>query len=368
MKALPTQHLRWKGHEKGEGLDVTDTGASTASPAPVTLDDVARLSGVSRATASRALNDRAGVRPDVRERVRRVGESLGYRPNRAARNLASGRASVIGFVMPSDELRLDPYGASLVQALAAAADEHDEGLMLLLARDEPNRVVRRTLLDGLVDGVVVSAVAIGANWVEELLDAQVPTVLIGVHPQRPEFPTIEVENLEATVGLVDHLVDQGCRRIATITGPQHRHDARQRLIGYRASLERHGMEIDERLIVDGNFDRRSGREAMRVLLDQRPDAVVVGNDEMAIGAMRTIEQAGLRVPDDIAVTGFDNTGAIDGIEPSLTSVAQPFLTIGNLAVETLLGTLAGADPPLHQLVIPELVLGASSQRSAGGPR
>ena len=116
--------------------------------------------------------------------------------------------------MPSDELTLDPYGASLVQALAAAADVHDEGLMLMLARDEPNRAVRRTLLDGLVDGVVVSAVAIGAMWVEELLDAQVPTVLVGAHPTRTDVTTIEVENLEASAALVEHLFEQGYERIA----------------------------------------------------------------------------------------------------------------------------------------------------------
>ncbi|MGB0113316.1 MAG: LacI family DNA-binding transcriptional regulator [Ilumatobacteraceae bacterium] len=339
-------------------------GANSASP-PVTLDDVARLSGVSRATASRALNGRAGVSPDVRERVRRVGESLDYRPNRAARNLASGRASVIGFVMPSDQLTLDPYGASLVQALAGAADAHDEGLMLMLARDEPNREVRRTLVDGLVDGVVVSAVAIGAKWVEELLDAQVPTVLVGAHPTRTDVTTIEVENLESSASLVEHLFEQGHERIATIAGLQERNDARQRLEGYRLAHERRGVEIDERLIVQGDFSRRSGQDTMRQLLELQPDAVVAANDEMAMGAMRTIEIAGLAVPDDIALVGFDGTSDVWGLEPSLTSVSQPFEAMAELAVSALIQMIAGEVPPVHQLVIPELVLGRSSQRPRG---
>jgi len=343
--------------------DSADDGRHEAASTPVTLDDVARLSGVSRATASRALNGRSGVSPDVRERVQRVGESLGYRPNRAARNLASGRASVIGFVMPSDELRLDPYGASLVQAVARSADAHDEGLMLLLAQDEPNRAVRRTLLDGLVDGVIVSAIAIGSNWVEELLDAQVPSVLVGAHPTRRDRPTIEVENLESSARLVDHLLDQGYERIATITGPLERIDAQQRLEGFRLAFGRRGLDVDESLIVNGTFSRVSGQERMRELLALRPDAVVAANDEMALGAMRTIETAGLRVPDDVALVGFDATSAAWGIDPTLTTVAQPFEEMAELAVTALIRIIAGDVPPVHQLVIPELVLGRSSHRS-----
>lgn len=336
-----------------------------AAPQAITLDDVARLSGVSRATVSRALNGRTGVNADVRERVRRVAESLDYRPNRAARNLASGRASVIGFVMPSDELTLDPYGASLVQALAGAADHHDEGLMLMLARDEPNRAVRSRLLDGLVDGVVVSAVAIGALWVEELLDAQVPTVLVGAHPTRTDVTTIEVENLEASAALVEHLFDQGYERLAYIAGPQDRVDARRRLEGYRLAFERRGLAVDETMIRQGDFSRRSGQDSMNELVALRPDAVVAANDEMAMGAMRSIELAGMSVPDDVGLVGFDGTSDVWGLEPSLTSVSQPFAAMAELAVSALVQTISGEVPPLHQLVVPELVLGRSSQRPRG---
>ena len=128
----------------------------------VTLDDVARVSGVSRSAASRALNDRPGVRSDVRERVHRIADDLGFRPNRAARNLASGRSSVIGLIIPSTDLRVDPYGAAMTHAVGRAAAHQDLGLMLHLAAEEPGQTVHHILRDGLIDGLLISTVAVGS--------------------------------------------------------------------------------------------------------------------------------------------------------------------------------------------------------------
>ncbi len=342
-----------------------DATTSSASSTAVTLDEVARVSGVSRAAASRALNGRDGVRDDVRLRVRHVAESLGYRPNRAAKNLASGRTSVIGLVMPSDELRVDPYGASLVQAVANAAERHDEGLMLLLAQNEPSRAVADTIRDGLIDGVVVSAIAIGARWVEELLDAQVPTVLIGAHPGRPDVHHVEVESHDSIMRVVHHLAAQGCERIAHIHGPLHRDDARQRLDGFRAAHVQLGRELDESLVVEGDYTRRTGQQVAARLLEQRPDAIVAANDETAIGVLRAVERAGLSIPDDVAVTGFDGTAAVEVIEPTLTTLMQPFDEICELAVASLVSLLAGNDVPLRQVVHPTLAIAASSSRTGG---
>ena len=152
-----------------------DTLAGPA--APVTLDDVARLSGVSRSTASRVINGQPGVRPDVRERVQRIADHVGFRPNRAAKQLASGRAEAVGLVLPSDDLRVDPYGASLTHAVGRAAARADLGLMLHLVPDEPGRTVHHILRDGLLAGLVISSVAVGRPWVDALLDSSMPTVL-----------------------------------------------------------------------------------------------------------------------------------------------------------------------------------------------
>ena len=329
----------------------------------VTLDHVARLAGVSRATASRALNRRAGVRVDVAQRIQLVADSLGYRPNRAARNLAIGRSSVLGLVIPSTELRVDPYGASMTHAVARAATDADQGLMLVLDSGEPGRTVRHILRDGLIDGVLVSAVAAGEAWVEELLNADISAVLIGSHPTRHDIDVVDVENTESAARLVDHLFDEGCVRVATITGPLDRVDAGNRLAGYRLAHERRGLPLDERLIIPGDFNRGSGHRAAGQLARLRVDGVFAANDETAIGLIRALTADGLRVPDDVAVAGFDGTAA-DELDVVVTSMHQPFDAIARAAVAELLSRVDGEPPKGLLLVEPELCIGTSSARSA----
>lgn len=332
----------------------------------MTLDDVARLGGVSRATASRALNLRDGVRPEVRERITRLADSLGYRPNRAARNLAIGRSAVIGLVIPSSELRVDPYGAAMTHAVARAATEADQGLMLVLDSDEPGRSVRHILRDGLIDGVLVSAVAAGEAWIEELLTADLPTVLIGAHPTRRDVDVVDVENLESSARLVEHLFAQGCSRVATVTGPLERVDAATRLAGFRLAYERRRLTVDERLVVPGDFGRSSGTAAGAVLAELRPDGVFAANDEMALGLIRALTGAGLDVPGDVAVVGFDGT-ATEDVDITVTSMRQPFDAIAGAAVAELLARIDGAPPKGLSLIEPELFVGQSSVRSARPP-
>ncbi len=333
----------------------------------VTLGEVARKSGVSMAAASRALNSKDGVRPEVRDRVRLVAEALGYRPNRAARNLAGGRSSVVGFVVGSGELRLDSYGASLVQSMARAADAHDEGLMLLMDSKEPNVAVQNLIGDGLIDGVIVSAVAIGERWVEELLDARVPTVLVGEHPRRSDVSVVNVENCESSAQIVGHLLDTGCRSVATVTGPMTRVDASLRLQGYRLAHERRGLEIDERMIFHSDFDRRSGYELTETVVACGADGVFGSNDEMSLGLMRGFGERGIKMPDDIAIAGFDGTSETEQGVPALTTVLQPFQEIANTAIETLLRLMEDSDPPpLEQLVIPEIFFGETTRNPQPG--
>jgi LacI family transcriptional regulator len=333
---------------------------------PVTLEDVARASGVSPAAASRALNGRRGVRADVRQRVTSAARSLGYRPNRSARHLAGGRSSVIGFVVPSTELRFDPYGASITHAVARAATEADQGLMLVLGVRETGDAVRRILSDGLIDGVLVSSVAAGEGWVEELLSAAIPTVLIGSHPTRADVDVVDVENLQSSARAVEHLIEQGCARIGTITGPLDRVDAQARLAGYRLALSRHGRSVDDDLVALGDFSQQSALATTRLLLERGADAIFAANDEMALGAMAVIHGAGRRVPEDVAVVGFDGTSIRQDAATVLTTVRQPFDEVGAAAVAGLLRRIDG-DPTTGRLVIdPELVLGASSVRVSRG--
>lgn len=327
----------------------------------VTLDDVARLSGVSRSAASRALNDRPGVRDDVRGRVLQVAAELGFRPNRAARSLASGRSSVIGLIIPSNDLRIDPYGAEVTHAVSRVASARDLGLMLYLATDEPGRTVQHILRDGLIDGLLISTVAVG-SWVDDLFDTSLPTVLIGTHPSRQDVVGVDVENLESSIAAVTHLFDQGCRRVGCIAGRTDRADARLRLEGYRLAHHRAGVSVDETLVVQGDFTRRSGLAAGRVLVDAGADGVFACNDEMAVGAVWAAARAGRAVPGDLLVVGFDGTAFDDLIEPTITSVAQPFDDIAAAAIELLARLVSGDGPVASVVVEPELLVGTSSRR------
>jgi LacI family transcriptional regulator len=333
----------------------------------ITLEDVARLAGVSRATASRSLNGRPGVRPDVRSRVLQSADRLGFRPNRAARNLASGRSSVIGLVIPSAELRIDPYGASMTHAVGRAATRRDMGLMLHLALDEPGDTVHHILRDGLIDGLLISTVAIGYPWVDKLLDTELPTVLLGTHPVRTDIISVDVENLESSASVVGHLIEQGCRRIGIITGLLERADARQRLMGWRIAHERAGLPIDESLVALGDFGHESGTVAGRVLLERGVDAIFGSNDQMALGALWTLTRAGVRVPHDVAIAGFDGTSFIDFMELTLTTMVQPFDALAAAAVNELLQRIDGVYAT-HPIVLkPALEIGGSSLRGEATP-
>lgn len=321
------------------------------APRPVTLDDVARTSGVSRATASRALNGHSKVSVDVRSRVQLVADQLGYRPNSAARSLASGRSGVLGLVLPAGHLLATPYEAHLLEAVADAATASGHGLMLWLAETEPGRALREGFRTGLVDGIVVSGVALGASWVEDLFDGPHPCVLVGRHPTRTDLAYVEVDN-EACAGLaVDHLVGGGGRRIAIILGPLERVDARDRYAGYERALERHGLALDTRLVERGDFSPESGYEAMRRLLAHRPDSVFASNDNMAAGALRAIAEAGLRVPDDIAVIGFDDLPIPGRYDFGISTIRQDIVTIAARAVELLTHLVDGAPLPAHPITI-----------------
>lgn len=331
----------------------------------VTLQEVARQSGVSMATASRALNGRPGVRPDVRHRVAEVSDRLGFRPNRAARNLASGRSQVLGLVIPSAELRVDPYGASMTHAVGRAAAARDHALMLHLATEEPGDTVHHILRDGLIDGLLISTVAVGRSWVEELLAAPLPAVLIGTHPTRTDVVGFDVENMESAAAAVTHLFDQGCRRVATITGPLNRADARLRVGGYREAHRRADRTVDEALIIRGDFNRESGRAGAERVIALGADGLFAGNDEMAQGAMWAFARAGVSVPDDIAIVGFDGTAFEEFLNPTLTTMCQPFDAIASAAVDELLARIAGRPVSTEPVLLPpQLLIGGSSLRTA----
>lgn len=326
---------------------------------PVGLNDVARNAGVSVATASRALNGRPGVRAEIRDRVDLVAKALGYRPNRAAQGLVMGRSSILGLVVPTDQLQEDPYGSAVIHAVATATAAADYGLILHAVAAEPGQIVSRILSDGIVDGVLLSARALADEWVQRLVDAKLATVLIGQADTDKAIPAVNVEGRRSSAEAVTHLLDSGRRRIACIAGPPNRVDGADRVLGFRDAHKQAGCEIDETLIIAGDYTFQSGAEAAADLIDARPDAIFATNDRMALGAQREIQQRGLRIPDDIALVGFDGFIMSTEANPRLTTVAQPFEELGRTAVDLLLRVLNGEDVESVELT-PQLVVRESS--------
>ncbi len=329
-----------------------------------TLDEVARLSGVSRATASRALTGDAKVKDETRKRVKAVAESLGYRPNRAARSLASGKSGVIGLVLPTLLLSDDPYGALLIHGLSDAASRRDLGLMLWLTHQEPGSTVREIFSGGIVDGLVVSATALNHRWVEPILDGGIPSVLLGRHPSRPDVHHLRVDNLAGARLVVEHLVSLGHKKIVTITGPLDRVDAVERLQAYRDAMEENGLTVTDDMISESNYTPDGGLAAMARLLPLKPTAVFCGNDQMAFGATEAIRLAGLDVPTDISIVGFDDFPDARSFRPPLTTVGQDIALLSQRAVDRLAELIADPSLPPEDVILPAKF---SIRRSTGAP-
>ncbi len=324
----------------------------------VTIKDVAREAQVSVATVSRALNDQNNVAPAVRQRVRSVAERLQYTPHHGARSLSSRRTQTIGVVLP------DLYGeffSELMYGIDKVAREH--GLHLLVSSYHGDPVEQGAALRnmrGRVDGLLVmSPYADDDRHLADALAASVDSVLINARPLPGVGRAIGLDNHAGARAMVAHLVDNGCRSIAFVAGPDDNFDASERLRGYRDALAEL-LPQAEPLVLPGDFSEASGQRAAHALAaaSDRPDAVFAANDMMALGCLFALLQAGLQVPGEIAVAGFDDIPLARYVHPALTTMRVDIAQLGADAMRLLLspGDASAASPPR----IPQLVLRASS--------
>lgn len=326
-----------------------------------TLEKIAELSGVSRSTVSRVINHDERVSPTTRERVLAVIEREGYEPNLMARSLASGRTNMLAVVVPigDQEVLSDPYFSLLLHGIAQEADARGRFVMLSLAEPGFQHRIEDVARQNLVDGVIFSASQHRDPQMTSLLESGVRFVSIG-RSSVPDVSFVDVDNVAGGRDATAHLLGLGRRRIATITGPSFAIAARDRLRGYREALVANGIEIDDELIIEVDFSEAAGRSAMRRLLTKRPDAVFAGSDRLAAGAMSEIIAAGLRVPEDIAVVGFDDVPLAKRLEPPLTTVRQQPGALGAAAVNLLLELIEDPAAECRRVVLPaELVVRAS---------
>jgi LacI family transcriptional regulator len=333
-----------------------------------TLEEIAKHAGVSRSTVSRVMNDHPNVDQETRARVLSVAERLNYQPNMAARSLAAGRTQVLGLAIPTgvSTLFADPYFPLLIQGITSACNAKNHSVMLWLGEPEyERRTIRQILQGGLIDGVILASALVDDPILEALIKGGLPFVLIGRHPGDDQVSYIDVDNLSGAREMTSYLLRLGYERIATITGPRNMIAGADRLLGYVAGLRERRVTQDPNLIVESDFTQEGGYRAMQRLLPFAPDAVFAASDAMAVGAMRALREAGKRIPEDIAVAGFDDIPLAARTDPALTTVRQPIQRMGAVAAETLIDLIGHRDVQPHRVILPtELVIRASTASSS----
>ncbi len=327
---------------------------------PLTLEDIARLSGVSRSTVSRVINDEPNVSEITREKVMRIIQSVNFQRNLAARGLAAGSTHVIGLVIPRgvSTIFTDPYFPLLIQGVVSACNAQDYSVMLWLAEPEyERRTIRQILYSGLIDGVIIASPLIDDPIVAALKESELPFLLVGRHYGSDGVSYVDADNRIGAYQAVMYLFRVGRRRIATITGPQNFVPGIDRYLGYQDALHERGVLLCPELVTEGDFTEEGGYIGMQRLLPHQPDAVFVASDFMALGAMRAVRDAGLSIPQDVAVIGFDDLQQAAQSSPKLTTVRQPTIRVGATAAQTLVGMIQGSpEPPRHIILPTELVI------------
>lgn len=326
----------------------------------LTLNDIAKLAGVSPATVSRVINNYPHITPEVRERVHAIILDTGFRPNKLAQSLASKYTGMIGLVIPHETTAImtNPYFLHLINSITSAINQNDLTLVLFLfhSMDEEDRIAQSIFNTNLIDGVIITADRREDSFVEQLIDHDIPVVFVGKPEPGIDVPFVNVDNVRGGYMATEYLIRGGRRRIGAITA-RYNTAGEDRYEGYRQALAAHGIAYDENLVAEGDFTYDSGHTAMQQLLPLAPDAVFVSSDQMALAAQRAIRGAGLRIPDDIAIVGFDDLPLALLAEPPLTTIRQPIDQLGPVAVALLQQVIMFGPQHVQSRVLPvELVV------------
>ncbi|MFL6201334.1 MAG: LacI family DNA-binding transcriptional regulator [Thermoanaerobaculia bacterium] len=343
------------------------------SSAAATIKEVAREAHVSVATVSRVLNEKGPVRDETRQRILEAAARLGYSPNAAARSLSTRKTGTIGVLLP------DLYGeffSEVIRGLDLAARRSGYHLLVSSShsdRSEVEAVLRA--LRGRVDGLIVMSPEADARTLQANLPASLPIVLLNARAEKSAFDSIHIDNYGGAAAMVRHLAGAGHRRIAHVKGPLENNDALERLAGYRDALKSKFGDGMEPVELEGDFSEESGDRAGREILGMspRPDAVFAANDGMAIGLLHAFQKAGVKVPEEIAVAGFDDIPIARFLTPPLTTVGVAIADLGARAIQRLLQVMERGDAleSQHEVLPTTLVVrgscGAASSRSVDSP-
>lgn len=336
---------------------------------PMTL--VAQKAKVSLQTVSRVVNKQSGVSRETRERIQKIIDDLGYRPNRVA-SAMRGSSRTIGVV----GYGLEYYGPSrTIIGVEQEASKHGYSISLQLVQDPENFDAEQILdlmLDNLVDGIVWCIPQIGRNFEVVSEHAQkiaTPLIYTDVYESSADY-VVRSDNYSGGCMATQHLLDQGHQSLAIITGPQTYASARERLHGWRDVMTRNGLASDESYVQEGDWSADSGARCFRKLVQQHPEvsAIFASNDQMALGAMYLAHEMGKQIPNDLAIVGYDDIPEAAFFRPSLTSVHQDTIRLGSDAVDKIIHVIEKMQmdeevEPIHSQIPPELVVRHSSLRT-----
>lgn len=339
-------HCKMTGEMKTFTFCATEVGRIGATVSgegcwvSTTIKDVALAAGVSVATVSRAMNGQANVSPETSARILAVMQQLRYSPHGAAQSLVTRRTQTIGVLLP------DMHGeffSELIRGIDTAARMRRLHLLLSSSHgDLADTTAALKAMRGRVDGLIVMAPTATAQFFHDFLPDTPPAVLINAGTDSGSHIRVRIDNHGGAVEMVKHLHRLGRRRIVFVSGPHDNYDAKERLRGYRETVANLGLDYAP-VVVHGDFSEPSGiRAGMQIAaLADRPDAVFAANDMMAIGCLNALAEAGIRVPEDMAVVGYDDIPIARLIRPALTTVAVPIVDLGTAAVDRLLPAMEG---------------------------
>ncbi|ASR36482.1 LacI family transcriptional regulator [Prauserella marina] len=329
-----------------------------------TLEEVARVAGVSRSTVSRVINDLPGVSARARESVNEAIQLLGYVPNEAARSLVTRRTNSIALVVsePGDRVFSDPFFAGVLRGIhSGLAGSHRQLVLMLMAEDDDGEQLEKYLSSGHVDGALVVSMHGDDTLPQRLAEGGLPVVAGGRPLSGTDVPYVDSDNFTGGLLAARHLVERGKTRIASIAGPADMAVGIDRLVGWRRGMSEARLATDA--VVHSDFSVEGGARAMAELLDRHPgvDAVFAAADIVAVGAVRELSARGKRIPGDVAVVGFDDSVLATSVTPQLTTVRQTVEEFGRTMTWRLLAQLAGEEHLPPSILLPtELVVRQSS--------
>lgn len=320
-----------------------------------TLKDVAEKLNISVSTVSRVVNNKSYVNPKTREKVLKALEELNYSPNQVARSLKNKSTNTVGIVIPDIS---EDFFSYVIKGIDHVLVENGYSIILCDTGEKAEReeLYLNLLIEKQVDGLILATVSKNHTLIQNIMNRGTPVIFIDNLPKlKSGYDSVIIDNAKASYMAVEHLIELGHRNIGIIAGKQDETTGYERLAGYKKALQENNFNIDENLIAIGDFKEKSGYDNMKMLLEKNSSmsAVYVTSSKMTYGAIKAIKEKGLRIPEDIALIGFDVHDPSGLITPSITTILQPEENIGKSAAELILKKLKEKEQEYHQKIVHE---------------